>query len=164
MRGLSLLAIIAAAAPAGAEIDVTSRSTVFSGPYAAEVVRVVDGDTLDMRIAIWPGLVAEYAVRVRGIDAPETFRPGCEAERAAGEEAAQTVAQIYGPGTDTRLREVSYDPFYGRVVAEVRRDAGAEEWTSLADELLERELVQAWTPGMNPVPWCLLLSSPAPQE
>ncbi len=158
-RALSLVALVAAA-PAGADFDVTSRTTVFPGPYAAELVKVVDGDTLDMRVAIWPGLVAEYAVRVRGIDAPETYRPGCEEEREAGKRAADAVRLLYAPETEIRLSEVSYDPFYGRVVATVAR--GTEEgWIDLADELAERELAQRWTPDMNDVPWCLLLSGPA---
>ncbi len=155
---LAALTLPALALPAAAQMDVTSRSTIFPGPYLAELVDVIDGDTLDMRVAIWPGLVAEYAVRVRGIDAPETRRPGCEEERAAGEAAAEAVRELYGPETRIRLSQVAYDPFSGRVVAEVRREAPAG-WRSLADELVERELAQRWRPGMNAVPWCLLLSA-----
>lgn len=164
MRPAPLIAalVLALAAPAAAEVDVTSRSTIFPGPYLAELVDVIDGDTLDMRIAIWPGLVAEYAVRVRGIDTPETRRPGCEEERDAGEAAALAVRDLYGPETRIRLSEVAYDPFSGRVVAEVRR-YHADRWLSLADELVERELAQRWRPGMNPVPWCLLLSAGGPR-
>jgi endonuclease YncB( thermonuclease family) len=40
-----------------------------------EVTRVVDGDTVDCRIALGFGLEATFRFRVAGIDTPETYGP-----------------------------------------------------------------------------------------
>ena len=123
--------------------------------YFAEVVRVIDGDTLDVRVSLWPGLEAIYAVRVRGVDAPELRRVGCEAEQVWGEQAKAQVQKLYAVGSLVRLENVEYDAFSGRVVADVRRWR-SDRWLYLADELVERDLAVVWTPDMPDVPWCLL--------
>lgn len=137
--------------PVAAQEDVPNPHAL----YYAKVVRVIDGDTLDVRIELWPGLEAVYAVRVRGVDAPELRRTGCEAERLWGEEAKAQVEKLYDVGTQVRLENVEYDAFAGRVVADVRRWR-SDRWLYLADELVERGLAVAWTPEMADVPWCVL--------
>lgn len=150
------IALIVLAAPGS-----TENLPVVRSPYAlyyAKVVRVIDGDTLDVRVALWPGLEAVYAVRVRGVDAPELRRVGCEAERLWGEQAKAQVERLYEVGSTVRLEDVEYDSFSGRVVADVRRWR-SDRWLYLADELVERDLAVAWTPDMPDVPWCLLAES-----
>jgi endonuclease YncB( thermonuclease family) len=137
--------------PAAAQIAVTNPYALYYG----RVVRVIDGDTLDVRVNLWPGLEAIYAVRVRGIDAPELRRTRCAAERQWGEEAKAQVAKLYPPGTEVRLEDVDYDSFGGRVVADVRRWR-SDRWLYLSDELVERGLAEAWTPGMADIDWCAL--------
>src|SRR5688500_17296733 len=39
--------------------------------YPAEVLRVLDGDTFEARVQLWPGLAITTRVRLRGIDTPE---------------------------------------------------------------------------------------------
>ena len=140
--------------PATAQTDVTSKATVFAGPYAANVVRVIDGDTLEVSVALWPGLRAEYAVRVRGIDAPELFRPDCEREFNAAKSAKDQVEKFYPSGLEIQLREVSYDAFSGRVVADVRRWV-SDRWRPLSMELLDRQLAIEWTPNQSAFNWCI---------
>jgi endonuclease YncB( thermonuclease family) len=41
------------------------------GAHLAEVLEVLDGDTFDARVHVWPGLDITIRVRLRGIDAPE---------------------------------------------------------------------------------------------
>ncbi|MFC5354802.1 thermonuclease family protein [Azospirillum himalayense] len=41
------------------------------GPIPAEVLEVLDGDTLLVRATIWLGQVVETHIRVDGLDAPE---------------------------------------------------------------------------------------------
>ena len=68
------------------------------GPVPAEVVDIIDGDTVTVRARIWPGQFVETRVRLRGVDTPEIRRPDCEAERAAGHEAsAFTRAWLTAP-------------------------------------------------------------------
>ncbi len=46
----------------------------------SQVVRVVDGDTFDARVSVWPGIEISTRVRLRGIDAPE-MRARCKESR-----------------------------------------------------------------------------------
>jgi len=157
MRTLFLLLGLVVPIFAGA-----ARAQAESEPYPlyyAEVVRIIDGDTLAVRVKLWPGLVAEYAVRVRGIDAPELRRAGCAEERALAEAARDKVAQLYDIGSEIRLERVEYDAFSGRVVADVSRWR-SDRWLYLGDELIARGLAVAWIPAMDDVPWCLMLQAP----
>ena len=41
-----------------------------AGPYTATVERVIDGDTLAVRVSMWIGQELRVLVRIRGVDAP----------------------------------------------------------------------------------------------
>ena len=126
--------------------------------YYAEVVRTIDGDTIEVRVDLWPGLVAEYSVRVRGIDSPEIRGSDCPEEKLWAEEAKAQVEKFYDPGLTIRLENVAFDAYSGRVVADVRRWV-SDRWIYLADEMVERNLAEAWTPEMSKIDWCLLARS-----
>lgn len=83
--------------------------------YSAEVLRVVDGDTFEARVAIWPGLEVTTKVRLRGIDAPEMRSP-CHGGRERAEAARSALAALLGEGR-VGLRSVGPDKYGGRVVA-----------------------------------------------
>jgi micrococcal nuclease len=119
------------------------------------MLQVLDGDTIVARVAIWPGLIAEYSVRVHGIDAPEITRPDCEAELEWGLRAKEQVERLYPVGSEIRLENVQFDVWSGRVVAEVRRFR-SDRFLFLSDELLERGLAIRWEPSQAAIPWCLL--------
>ena len=42
--------------------------------YPAEVIRIIDGDTFEARVRVWPGLDVDTKVRLRGVDAAELHR------------------------------------------------------------------------------------------
>lgn len=90
-------------------------------PGAAQVVRVVDGDTIVVRIG---GL--EENVRLLGIDTPESVDPRSPVE-CFGEEAARYTESLVPPGTNVRLvRDVEARDRYSRLLAYVyRADDGA---------------------------------------
>ena len=98
------------------------------GPVPAEVVEVVDGDTLKVRAHIWLGQAVETSVRLDGINAPE-LKGGCDAERRLAAAAKDYLARRLAGGA-VSLRDISYDKYGGRVVARVDdaagRDLGAE--------------------------------------
>ncbi|HWH35814.1 MAG TPA: thermonuclease family protein [Acidimicrobiales bacterium] len=90
-------------------------------PGTAEVVRVIDGDTIVVRIGS-----AEERVRLLGIDTPESVDPRSPVE-CYGPEASQRTAELLPPGTPIRLvRDVEGRDRYSRLLAYVyRADDGA---------------------------------------
>lgn len=89
-------------------------------PGHAVVRRVVDGDTVEVRI----GEVDE-TVRLLGIDTPESVDPRSPVE-CFGREAAEHLASLLPPGTDVRLvRDVEGRDRYDRLLAYVYRQQDA---------------------------------------
>ena len=83
---------------------------------AAVVTKVVDGDTLRVRLQD-----AEEAVRLIGVDTPESVKPGTPVECFA-KEASGYLAQLVPPGTEVRLvRDIEARDRYGRLLAYVYR-------------------------------------------
>ena len=82
----------------------------------AEVVRVVDGDTLEVRAYLWPGHTWLGKVRLRGIDTPE-LRGKCEIEKVMALDAKQFVETMIGH--TVILENVNKGKYAGRVVATV---------------------------------------------
>lgn len=118
----------------------------YPGPYSAEVLAVTDGDTLRVRVRLWPnGLVAEEPVRLAGLDAPE-LRGQCESERAAARRARARLAEL--AGIRVVLRAVSRDK-YGRLLARVETPDGRD----LAARLIAEGLARAYAGGAR-AGWC----------
>ena len=87
------------------------------GPIPAELVRVIDGDTIEVRARIWLDLDLTTRVRLAGIDAPE-LAGACAEERRLAELARQRLAALLRLGP-IRLADIQRDKYGGRVVAEV---------------------------------------------
>lgn len=65
--------------------------------YAVEILRVVDGDTVDCRIALGFGLTSTLRFRVAGVDTPEVYGRLAQASGdAAREFTARWLAERYG--------------------------------------------------------------------
>ncbi len=145
-----VLAVLAAPA-AGAALGAADR---LPGPLPAQVVSVLDGDTLEVRVHIWLGQDLSTRVRLAGIDAPE-LEGKCDRERDLARRArAYLLARLdpvdAGAGAAmVRLREVRYGKFAGRVLARV------ETWdgTDLGQGLLAAGLARPYD-GRRRASWC----------
>lgn len=93
------------------------------GPASASVERVIDGDTVRMRVAIWIDQELVVSVRLAGVDAPELFRPKCKSEREKGKLAKQFVEEFLKDG-DATLHDIGRDKYGGRVVARIETQDG----------------------------------------
>ena len=82
----------------------------------AEVLNVIDGDTIRVQAHMWPGQQWSGLIRLRGIDTPE-LRGKCQAETDQGILAGATMVSLVPP----RVYLVNVKPgkFGGRFVATV---------------------------------------------
>jgi endonuclease YncB( thermonuclease family) len=115
--------------------------------YPAEVLRVVDGDTFDARVHLWPGLDITTRVRLRGIDAPE-MKARCGDERVQAEAARDALAAILGQG-EVGIARVTLDKYGGRVLA----DAFTQATPDVSAALLGSGAVRRYSGGKRDG-WC----------
>lgn len=120
-----------------------------SGPVSAEILRVIDGDTLLVEAQPWPQQKMEVYVRIRGIDAPE-LKSKCEAIRAAGLDARHALETLAAQSSSIQLTRISGDKYFGRIVADVILSDGH----SVADGLLLAGLVRTYDGGRKPREAC----------
>lgn len=118
-----------------------------AGPIGAEVVRVLDGDTLEIRAQIWLQLALTSHVRIRGIDTPE-MRGACLAEKAMAAAARDRLAELAGPAI--RLANISDDKYFGRVVA----DVSAGDGTDIGAAMIASGLARPYD-GQARGDWCI---------
>jgi micrococcal nuclease len=94
-------------------------------PYIpAELVRVIDGDTVEMRALIWLDQQVTTRVRLRGIDAPERDAR-CPEEARRADAATEGLRRLVA-GRALFLTDIGRDKYGGRVVARIVSAEGAD--------------------------------------
>jgi len=124
-----------------------SRDGNASVRHAVEVVRVIDGDTFEARVHLWPGLEMTTRVRLRGIDAPE-MKSGCAEEFRMAEAATEALRALLANGEVT-IFNIGPDKYNGRVVA----DASTRQIQSVSSALLGSGHARAYQGGRRSG-WC----------
>ncbi|TKT71221.1 nuclease [Afipia massiliensis] len=115
--------------------------------HSVEVVRVIDGDTFEARVHLWPGLEMMTRVRLRGIDAPEM--KGACAEEFRMAEASHEALRALLAGGDVAIFNIGPDKYNGRVVA----DAATRRTPSVSAALLASGHVRSYQGGRRSG-WC----------
>lgn len=131
-----------AAGPAPARVEPT-----LSNGLSAEVLRVVDGDTFEARVPVWPGVDITTKVRLRGIDTPE-LKARCAEEREQAEAAREALRKLLADG-DVAILRVAQDKYSGRVIA----DARARATPDIAAALIAQGHARTYDGGKR-LPWC----------
>ncbi|MFM2129700.1 MAG: hypothetical protein RL477_1246 [Pseudomonadota bacterium] len=147
MRGLRLVASLCLLLGLLGLVGSTAAREVLPGPVAAQVLKVLDGDTLMVRARIWVGQDIEIRVRIFGIDAPE-LRGRCEEEKLRARQARDFVRDAVASGR-VRLHLIQYDKYAGRVLARVETESGRD----LGAALLAAKLARAYDGGTR-AGWC----------
>lgn len=98
--------------------------------HFVDVVRVIDGDTFEARVHLWPGLEMMTRVRLRGIDAPE-MKGACAEEFRMAEASSEALRTLLADG-DITIFNIGPDKYNGRVVA----DAATRRTPSVSGALL----------------------------
>ena len=143
-----LVLAVLAAPVAGGALGAADR---LPGPLPAQVVSVLDGDTLEVRVHIWLGQDIRTRVRLAGIDAPE-IKGKCARERDLAQRArAYILAQLESAAgaAPVQLKEVRYGKYAGRVLARVETLDG----TDLGQELITAGLARPYD-GRRRSSWC----------
>ncbi len=114
---LALLVLAAAAAGFGDQLDVLDRlAGAQAPPGIARVERVVDGDTIRVRLD-----GREETVRYIGVDTPETKKPGTAVECFGKAASAENARLVEGERLRLAVGAEARDR-YGRLLAYVRRE------------------------------------------
>lgn len=100
-----------------------AQAAEFDGPARGRVERVIDGDTVKMRVAIWLDQEILVSVRLADVDAPELFRPKCDDERRKAK-AAKAFVETFLQGGEAALQDIQQGKYAGRVVARIETDRG----------------------------------------
>jgi endonuclease YncB( thermonuclease family) len=138
---------LAAPAPAETRPAITATLPIRGSTHPAEVLRVIDGDTFEARVHVWPGLDITTKVRLRGVDAPE-LKARCPAERAMAEAARDALRDMLAEGA-VGVSAITPDKYGGRVVA----DAATRSVGSVSVELQSRGLARSYGGGRRRG-WC----------
>ena len=115
--------------------------------YPAEVLRVIDGDTFEARVRVWPGLDVATKVRLRNIDAAE-LHARCAGELAKAQAARTALETILADG-GIAISRVGVDKYGGRVDAAVSTRNTAD----VAAALLNGGYARAYDGGKRGS-WC----------
>lgn len=115
--------------------------------YPAEVIRIIDGDTFEARVRVWPGLDVDTKVRLRGIDAAE-LHARCASELEQAQAARAALEKILSDGGVTVSR-VGVDKYGGRVDATIATRTTAD----VSAALLHGGFARAYD-GRRRGSWC----------
>lgn len=142
---------------------------ILRGPFPADIITVIDGDTIHARIFIWLDQIVHVKVRLQGVDTPE-INGKCLQERELAQQAkafaetwlaesraapnrpsnkrnATDKAPDNAPDNAIVLINVQYGKYAGRVVADIQNRQGE----TLSAALIEAGLAQ---PYGAPAKWC----------
>ncbi|WP_210387923.1 thermonuclease family protein [Ciceribacter sp. L1K22] len=120
-----------------------------SGPVTANLLEVIDGDTLLVEATPWPDHRIITYVRLRGIDAPE-LRSSCFESRRRAIEAKDVLKSLVPDDATLELTDIAGDKYYGRIVAAVRLKNGQD----LGSAMLSAGLARPYDGGRKEPPLC----------
>ena len=103
-------------------------AAVVYGPYNADLVEVIDGDTLVVDMMLAPGLTQRTSVRLLGVNTPETHS-GEPCEKAAGAAATDYTRSLLRDVRSLVVSDVRPDKYAGRVLGRIQAngaDLGAQ--------------------------------------
>ena len=95
---------------------------VYFGPYTAQYLGTVDGDTIDVLLHVYPGIDITTRIRERSIDAPEV-RGGTPCEKLLAHKATAYMQQLMEGAHRVTVEELGFGTFQPRMVGRLYVDA-----------------------------------------
>jgi len=138
-------------------------AAVTFGPYDLDNVRVIDGETIEGTVNVWPGVTTNSSIRLKGVDTPEIHAkficttltsPACavektrvDCERALALEAKHFV-EVTLQNAKVVVTSITPDKFAGRYDATVLVNG-----VDLGSLLIASQFGRAYSGGKRGV-WC----------
>lgn len=113
----------------------------------AEVLDIIDGDTIRVEAYPWVGQTWTGLIRLRGIDTPELRRSKCQEEKDQGIMARNTLVSLIPPRV--LLLNIENGSFGGRYIAAVM-----DGDSNMADVLMENGVGRPYYKNSKRKPWC----------
>lgn len=127
------------------------RRAKLAGPFEAELVSVIDGDTFEARVRVWFGQDILTLVRWRGIDAPE-MKARCGEEDEGARKAHDYLERLLKSGA-IQLHDVALDKYGGRIVASARVKTPDQSEQDVSTAMLNSNLATPYA-GKRRASWC----------
>jgi endonuclease YncB( thermonuclease family) len=122
---------------------------VIKGPVLADLVDIIDGDTIRVKAYIWPNQTIETKVRIAGINAPE-LRAKCDREKKIAIKAKNFLKKNLSK--KLFLTNLKWGKYGGRVIADVTNF----DKRNVFDEMLKLNLAVKYDPRKKRKSWCLI--------
>lgn len=126
--------------------------------FPAEIIKVIDGDTVKVKLTLYPNLYQEVNVRFAGVDAPESRRgkkngtaiPECEI--ALGKQVKQYVGETLADVSKIWVKQDigQKGKYAGRMVGEIWYQQ-SQDSISLSEHLLHLGMVKPYHGGNRDV-------------
>ena len=133
-------------------INVLITAMILFGPYQAQPVRVIDGDTVELHVALWPGMYQTIKLRLDGIDTPETQSRGgkkiTECEKVAGKKAKAFTTFWLQDKRLVTVHNIHLGKYAGRALGNISYNG-----LFLSDALLRAGLARKYDGGKRKG-WC----------
>lgn len=111
--------------------------------YKAEILKVVDGDTVDAKVDLGFCVYVIHRIRLNGIDTSE-LKDKDEVKRAHANRAKERLSELCRVGSTVTMVTYKADK-YGRYLADIYVDSLAT--TSVNQLLIEEQLAKPYSGG-----------------
>ena len=122
------------------------------GPYQARLLRVIDGDTLELEVAVWPSLVQKIRLRLDGVNTPEKRGKGVsDCEKSQAKKASAFTKKFVKNAQILIIRNIRLGKYAGRVLGKLHADN-----KDLGQALIKAGLARPYSGGTRK-PWCTVI-------
>lgn len=143
-RNALIAAALAAAVTSGA----------WANSYEFHLARVIDSDTYEGVVVLFPGITITRSIRVDGIDTPEKFRPKCDKEHQLAKDATAAVESMLFGAKRIFITKPFPGKYAGRTVATVLFENAHGARFDLGQTLIDSGLAVAYDGGKKTKDWC----------
>ena len=122
------------------------------GPYVLKNIRVIDGDTIEANILVWPGWIAKERIRLYGWDTPE-MKSKMLCERELARRAKEAVEAAVKAAQHVWLADVRGRGSFGRVLGTIVFIFPQKKGFALGPYLAGQGLARPYERGSKKL-WC----------